>query len=156
MTEGTRWQFAGLIATLVVLHFVLRVGLQLAYAPDLLVVALLLAARRLRPGSAAGLGLLLGVLDGAARPFAMGASALAFCVLAYLASRSKEYLVGDNPFTLMAYLAFGKWLFDVALWMLLSTRGHAPPVATLVVSMVAAVYAGLAGLAAVTAYRVVT
>jgi hypothetical protein len=27
MTEGTRWQFVGLIAGLVILHFVLRVGL---------------------------------------------------------------------------------------------------------------------------------
>jgi hypothetical protein len=58
--------------------------------------------------------------------------------------------------TLMAYLALGKWLFDLSIWMLLSTRGHAPPVATLVVSLVAAVYTGLVGLAAVTAYRVVT
>jgi hypothetical protein len=157
MTEGTRWQFAGLIVSLVVLHFVLRVGLQLGFfAPDLLLVALLLAARRIRAGSAAGLGLLLGVLDGAARPFAMGASALVFCVLGYVGSRSKEWLAGDNPMTMMGYLALGKWLFDAGLWTLLSTRGHAPPIATLGLSMLAAVYAGLVGLAAVTAYRVVT
>ena len=157
MTEGTRWQFTGLIVLLVALHFILRIGLQLGFlAPDLRVVALLLAARRMRPGTASGLGLLLGLLDGAAQPFAMGASAVVLCVLGYLASRSREFLASDNPVTLLAYLALGKWLFDALLWGLLATRGHAPSAATLVVAAAAAIYAGLVGLAAATAYRVVT
>lgn len=157
MTEGTRWQFVGLIALLVVMHFVLRVGLQFGFfAPDLLVVALLLAARRMRGGMASGFGLLLGLLDGAARPFVMGASALALCILGYFASRSREFLAGDNPVTLVAYLAIGKWLFDVMLWVLQLVAGHPEPAATLVLAAGAAIYAGLAGLAAVTAYRVVT
>lgn len=157
MMEGSRWQFVGLIALLVVTHFVLRVGLHLGFfGPDLLVVALLLAARRMRPGTAAGFGLLLGLLDGAANPFAMGASALVLCVLGYVAARSREFLAGDSPVTLLAYLAVGKWLFDAGLWALLATRGYAPSAATLVVSLVAAIYAALIGLAIVTAYRTVT
>ena len=87
---------------------------------------------------------------------AMGASALALCIIGYLASRSREYLAGDNPVTLAAYLAFGKWSFDLLLWVLEAMRGHAPPAAALALAAGAAVYAGLAGLAAVTAYRVVT
>jgi hypothetical protein len=157
MTEGTRWQFAGLIALLVVVHFVLRDGLHLGFlGPDLLIVALLLAARRMRAGAVAGLGLVLGLLEGAANPFNMGASAVAFCVIGYLGARVREVVVGDNPVTLLAYLAIGKWLFDAMLWGLLASRGYAPPLETLVLSMVAAIYAGMVGLAAATAYRVVT
>ncbi|HEX6041138.1 hypothetical protein, partial [Longimicrobium sp.] len=90
MTEGTRWQFVGFIAVLVVLYFLLRVGLGLGVlAPDLLVVALLLGARRMRAGWAAGLGFLLGVLDGAAHPMTMGAGAVALTVLGYLGARSR-------------------------------------------------------------------
>lgn len=155
MTEGTRWQFVGLIAGLVILHFVLRVGLGLGfYVPDLLTVALLLAARRMRAGAAAGLGVLLGVLDGAVNPFTMGASALVLAVLGYLASRSRELLAGDSPVLLVAFLALGKYLFDLFLWGVLSSRGLAGPASVLfTLSPLAALYAAAAGLAAVTVYR---
>ena len=51
MNGSTGWGFRIFIAVLVVLHFVLRVGLGLdQLAPDLLVVALLLAARAAAAG----------------------------------------------------------------------------------------------------------
>ena len=155
MTEGTRWQFVGLIAALVILHFVLRVGFGLGfYVPDLLTVALLLASRRMRAGWAAGLGVLLGVLDGAVNPFTMGASALVQAVLGYLAARSREVLAGDSPVLLLAFLALGKYMFDLFLWGVLSSRALAGPASVLyTLSPVAALYAAAAGLAAVTVYR---
>lgn len=155
MTEGTRWQFVWLIAGLVILHFVLRVGLGLGfYVPDLLTVALLLAARRMRAGAAAGLGVLFGVLDGAVNPFTMGASALVLAVLGYLASRSREVLAGDSPVLLVALLGLGKYLFDLFLWGVLSSRALAGPASVLfTLSPLAALYAAAAGLAAVTVYR---
>lgn len=157
MMEGTRWQFVALIALLVVLYFVLAVGLQLnLFVPDLLVVALLLGARRMRAGAAAGFGLFLGLLHGGVFPFAMGASALVFCVLGYLAARSREVLAGDSPVTLVAYLAIGKWLADAALWGLMAGRGTADNVAALGVALLVAIYTAIAGLAVVTAYRTVT
>ena len=53
MNGSARWGFWVFIAVLVVLHFVLRIGLGFAQlAPDLLLVALLLAAREMRAGSA--------------------------------------------------------------------------------------------------------
>jgi cell shape-determining protein MreD len=158
MTEGTRWQFAGFITVLVVLYFLLRVGLGLgSYAPDLLVVALLLGARRIRAGWAAGLGLLLGVLDGAAHPFTMGAGAVALAVLGYLGSRSREALAGDSPFLLALYLFAGKWAYDGIVFLLLLERNMAGPVSTLLLgSPVAAAYAAATGLAAATAYRAIT
>ena len=155
MTEGTRWQFVGLIAALVILHFVLRVGFGLGfYVPDLLTVALLLAARRMRAGAAAGLGVLFGVLDGAVNPFTMGASALVLAVLGYLASRSREVLAGDSPVLLIAFRGLGKYLFDLFLWGVLSSRALAGPASVLfTLSPLAALYAAAAGLAAVTVYR---
>jgi cell shape-determining protein MreD len=157
MTEGTRWQFVGFIAVLVVLYFLLRVGLGLgAFAPDLLVVALLLAARRMRAGWAAGLGFLLGVLDGAAHPLTMGVAALPLAVLGYLGARSREALSGDSPVLLALYLFAGKWLYDVLVYVLLVRSNMAGPVSLLVLaSPLAAAYAAAAGLAAAAAYRAV-
>ncbi|HEX2091161.1 MAG TPA: hypothetical protein VHG28_02120, partial [Longimicrobiaceae bacterium] len=65
-----------LVALLVVVHFVLRVGLGLGQlVPDLISLAVLLAARQMRPGWAAGLGLLLGILEGAVVPPTFGGGA---------------------------------------------------------------------------------
>ena len=155
MTEGTRWQFVGFTAVLVVLYFLLRVGLGLgALAPDLLVVALLLAARRLRAGQAAGLGFVLGLLDGAAHPLTMGAGAVALSILGYLGARSREPFSGDNPVLLALYLFAGKWLYDVIVYVLLIRPNLAGPVSTLLLaSPLAAVYAAAVGLAAAVAYR---
>ena len=155
MTEGTRWQFVGFISILVVLYFLLRVGLGLgALAPDLLVVALLLAARRMRPGQAAGLGFLLGLLDGAAHPLTMGAGAVAFSILGYLGSRSREALSGDSPVLLALYLFAGKWLYDLIVYLLLIQDHLAGPVSSLLLaSPLAAAYAAAVGLAAATAQQ---
>jgi cell shape-determining protein MreD len=157
MTEGTRWQFVGFIAVLVVLYFLLRIGLGLGdWAPDLLVVALLLAARRMRAGWAAGLGFLLGVLDGAAHPLTMGAPAVALAVLGYLGARSREALAGDSPVLLLLYLFAGKWLYDAMVYLLLIKPHLAGPVSTLLLgSPLAAAYAAAVGLAAAAAYRAV-
>src|SRR5690606_16440419 len=88
MNGRVGWGFGIFIAILVALHFLLRVGLGYGQlAPDLLVVALLLAARQVSAGSAAGLGLLFGILDGAIVPPAMGASALALTVVGFVGAR---------------------------------------------------------------------
>jgi rod shape-determining protein MreD len=157
MTEGTRWQFVGFIAVLVILYFLLRVGLGLgALAPDLLVVALLLGARRMRAGWAAGLGFALGLLDGAAHPQTMGAGAVALCILGYAGARSREALAGDSPLLLALYLFAGKWLYDLIVYLLLIKPHLAGPLSTLVLgSPLAAAYAAAVGLAAAAAYRAV-
>lgn len=155
MTEGTRWQFVAFVAVLVVLYFLLRMGLGLGeLAPDFLVVALLLAARRLRPGHAAGLGLVLGLLDGAAHPLTMGAGAVAMAILGYAAARSREVISGDSPVLLALFLLAGKWVYDLLMWILLLRFNMSGPVSSLLlVSPLAAAYAAAVGLAAAAAYR---
>lgn len=155
MTEGTRWQFVVFVAVLVVLHFLLRMGLGLGeLAPDFLVVALLLGARRMRAGWAAGLGLALGLLDGAAHPLTMGAGAVAMAVLGYLGARTRDLIPGDSPVMLALYLFAGKWAYDILMWILLLRFNLSGPVSTLLLlSPLAAAYAAAVGLAAAAAYR---
>jgi len=145
------WVF---IALLIVLHFLLRVGLGYEQlAPDLLVIALLLAARSLPAGTAAGLGLLLGILDGALVPFALGASALALVVLGFVGARSRELFSEENYLLLALYLFAGKWVFDAIVF--LATGDMFRPGASylVLVSPLTAVYAAVAGLLSVKVYR---
>ena len=153
--EGTRWRFALFIAGLVVLHFVLRVGLGLGVlAPDLLVVALLLASRRLRPGGAAGLGFVLGVLEGSANPTVFGAASLALSIVGYLGSRSREWLAGDDPVTMVAYFFAGTLLYEALLYLLLALMGAGgSPMALAIPALFASLYAAAAGLGASALYR---
>lgn len=155
MTEGTRWKFALFVAALVVLHFVLRVGVGLGFlAPDLLVIALLLASRRLRPGTAAALGFFLGLLEGAANDYILGSASLALAVLGYLGSRSREWLAGDDPLTLVAFFFAGTLLYNLLLYVLLAISGAGGSLmALLIPSLLASLYAAAVGLGASTLYR---
>jgi hypothetical protein len=55
---------------------------------------------------------------------------------------------------LLAFLGLGKYLFDLFLWGVLSSRSLAGPASVLfTLSPLAALYAAAAGLAAVTVYR---
>lgn len=154
MNPTTRWSYWVLIALLVVLHFVLRIGMGLQeLAPDLLVIALLLAAREARAGTAAGLGLLLGILDGAVVPFTLGASAVVLTLLGFLGARSRDLFAGDSYLFLAIYLFAGKWLFDTLLY-LLTGQAFAPGASyLLLISPLAALYAAAVGLVSYAAYR---
>ena len=155
MTEGTRWKFALFIAVLVALHFILRVGMGLGVlAPDLLVVALLLASRRLRPGAAAGLGFLLGLLEGSANPFVLGYASLSLAVLGYLGSRSREWLAGDDPLNMVAFFFAGTLIYELMLYVMLAAGGvGGSPMALLIPALLASIYAAAVGLGASTLYR---
>ena len=154
MNGTARWGFWVFIAVLVVLHFVLRIGLGFAQlAPDLLLVALLLAARELRAGFAAGLGLFLGILDGAVIPFNLGASALVLTILGFAGGRSRELFAGDSFVFLALYLFAGKWLYDALLYLVTGDMFRPGVSYLLLVSPLTALYAAAAGLVALAAYR---
>lgn len=142
------------VTLLVVLHFLLRVGLGYEQlAPDLLVVALLIASRQLQAGYAAGLGLLLGILDGALVPHVLGASALALTLLGFLGARSRELFAEDNYLLFALYLFAGKWLFDAVLFLATGEVFRAGASYLLLVSPLTALYAAAAGMIGVTIYR---
>ena len=155
MKPAPRGALAALIVVLVALHFILRIGLGLRQlAPDLLLVAVLLAARELRAGWAAVLGLVLGLMEDSVIPMFLGASALVLSVLGFLGARSRDVVAGDSFAFLAFYLFAGKWLYDVLLYAVVGAVGRAGPAsALLLISPLAALYAAAAGLAAVAAYR---
>ena len=155
MKPTPRAAFAVFLIVLVVLHFVLRVGLGLRQlAPDLLVIAVLIAARELRAGWAAGLGLVLGLLEGSVVPIFFGAAAFVLSVLGFLGARTRDVIASDSPVFLAFYLFAGKWLYDALMYGVIGLIGRAGPAsALLLISPLAALYAAAAGLAAVAAYR---
>lgn len=151
---NTNWGFWLFIGLLVVAHFVLRIGIGLQQlAPDLLVIAVLIAAREMRAGMAAGLGLLLGILDGAVVPFTLGASALVLTVLGFAGARTRELASGDNYLFLALYLFAGKWLFDTLLFLITGDAFRAGASYLLLVSPLTALYAAAAGLVGLVVYR---
>lgn len=154
MNGRVGWGFWVFVALLIILHFLLRVGMGYEQlAPDLLVVALLIAARQLPAGYAAGLGLLLGIVDGSLVPFALGASALALTVLGFVGARSREMFSEDNYLLFALYLFAGKWAFDGILYFATGDLFRVGGSYLLLVSPLTALYAAAAGLISLAIYR---
>ena len=112
-----RWSgFVLAVALLVSLHFALRpVWVSWTVAPDFLLCAALLAARRVRAGTAAGIGFALGLLEDALAVTRFGLAALVFTGISYLGARTRDVFLGDEPLFLAGYLFVGKWAADLAL-----------------------------------------
>lgn len=111
--------FAFLLLLLVSFHFALRpLWVSWPVVPDLLVCALLLAARSLRVGAAAGLGFVLGLLEDSVAITNFGVGPLVFTVVAALGSWSRDVFLGDEPLFIAAYLFAGKWVVDLAVLIL--------------------------------------
>lgn len=155
------WGFWAFITILAVLHFLLHLGLGLgAAAPDLLTVAVLLAARRVSGAGAAVVGLVLGLVQDSLSLVAFGADAVVLAVIGFLGARSRDYFVGDSLLFVAVYLFLGKWVHDV-LYLLLysalpSTTGADLRRVLLIDAPVAAVYAAIVGTLALLVYRATT
>jgi rod shape-determining protein MreD len=134
---------------LVVLHFLLHVGFSIeGWAPDLLTLALLLAARETNMGIAAGLGFFFGLMEDSFSVLAFGASALALSIVGILGARTRDLFVGDSVLFLFVYLSLGKLARDLIYW------GVADPAvrggfldSVIIGGGLGALYLGLVGLA---------
>ncbi len=136
-----------ILCLLPVLHFLLHVGFGMGRgAPDLLAVGLLLLAREVRTGTAAGIGFFLGLLEDAFSLLAFGANALACTLLGVLGSRSRELFVGESLLFLVSYLLLGTWLRAALHWVVAGddVRRDATQ-ALLIEGPMDAVYAALVG-----------
>jgi rod shape-determining protein MreD len=122
--------FWAVAALLPILHFFFHVGLGWQWAPDLLSVGLLLAAREFRMGQAAGVGFALGLLEDAFSILSFGANTLALTVVGILGSRSRDLFVGETFGFMISYLAIGTWL-RIAIHWLAAGDGRGGDVATL-------------------------
>jgi rod shape-determining protein MreD len=98
---------------LVLLHYTLRPLLGWRAAPDFLVIALLLVSIRVRPGSAAVLGLVMGIIADSLELHAFGAGALGMSIVGFGASWLKAVFFADDVFLNAFFFFIGKWAFDV-------------------------------------------
>ncbi|MCY3612964.1 MAG: rod shape-determining protein MreD [Gemmatimonadetes bacterium] len=107
----------GLTAGLILMHLVLHVALGLGReAPDLFVVALLLASRSMNVRSAAALGMLLGLLEDAYSMTSFGSNVLAMTVLGMAGAKSRDLFVGDSKSFLATFFLLGAWLRIAIVW----------------------------------------
>lgn len=146
------WVF---IAVLVALHFVLHLTLGLGvWGPDLLTLAVLLAARQLSGGAAAGVGFLLGILEDAVSVGAFGAAAITQTVIGYLGARSRDLFVGESVLFLSLYFFLGSWLQQALYYAVAPAVRRGETVETLLVhAPLQALYVAVVGVLAMLAYR---
>jgi rod shape-determining protein MreD len=153
-TSSSFWLF---IAVLVLLHLLLRLGLGFTIVPDLIVAALLLGARRLGAPGAALFGLFLGLVADSLAMVAFGATAVAFVVVAYLGSRSRNFFEGDSYLFVFVYAFLGAWMVAAIRFLVGGGRGRGEePMMLLTAGPVEAVLIAAAAVIALIAYRALT
>lgn len=149
------WPFWLTMAVLVVLHFILHISFGLGRsAPDLMTVAVLLSARQLTGGAAAGVGFLAGLLEDAVALGAFGAAAVTQTVIGYVGARSRDLFVGDSLLFLTLYLFVGAWLQDALYYGVAEAVRRGTAVERLLLQApLEAAYAAAAGVVAILVYR---
>jgi rod shape-determining protein MreD len=154
MASRTTTSFWIFIFLLVVLHLTLRIGLALTVVPDLIVVALLLGARRLSGAGAAFYGLVLGILADSLAMVAFGATAVAFVIAGFLGARSRNFFEGDSYLFIAFYAFMGAWLVEAIRFAVggAAGRGQAPML-LLTAAPLTALYVAVAAVVAMIAYR---
>lgn len=143
-----------LVPFLVILHFLFHLGFGWgAGAPDLLILALLLAAREVGMGLGAGMGLFFGLLEDAFSVLAFGANAVAMTLVGALGARTRDLFVGDSLLFAFAYVGLGKWLRDLVHWLVVGEGVREPFVnAMLVEGLFSAIYVGLVAMLVMTVF----
>ncbi|CAA9335489.1 MAG: Permease of the drug/metabolite transporter (DMT) superfamily, partial [uncultured Gemmatimonadaceae bacterium] len=113
MNLGAFFRVAIAFAILILLHYTLRPLLAWRAEIDFLVIAVLLAAVRLRPGAAAVVGCLVGLAADSLTPNTFGTGALAMTGVGFAASWLKAVFFADNLALNGFFFFVGKWAYDV-------------------------------------------
>ncbi len=111
------------VGILIVLHYSVRPLLGWRAEVDFLTIALLLISVRVRPGSAAVVGCILGLVTDSLTPGAFGAGALAMTVVAFAASWLKAAFFADNLALNGVFFFAGRWLFAF-LYLITARQAH--------------------------------
>jgi rod shape-determining protein MreD len=98
---------------LVVLHYTVRPLLGWRTPIDFLVIGILLLSVRMRPGAAAALGFVTGLISDSLTPATLGAGALAMSVVGFAASWLRAVIFADNVVLHAFFFFVGKWVFDL-------------------------------------------
>jgi rod shape-determining protein MreD len=143
---ASRWQFALAIGLLLLLHFYVRPRLfDTIYAPDFVLVGVVLLALRFGAGAGAVVGFLVGIANDALAPARFGAAALAHTVVGYLAAWSRAFFFADNLAVNAAFLAVASWLRDLVVLLASGTTEGGLLPALFVTAVLRAVTTALAG-----------
>ncbi len=155
MTRTTRLRLSAAVLLLLGLQYGLRPRLgDPRFAPDFVLVALLLVALRVRPGAAAVAGFVVGLATDAVAPTAFGAAALAHTVTGYLAAWLKAFVVADSVAITALLVVAAAWLRDlVQVLAAHQLRGGGLLKQLFVYSPLAALLTGVAALVVFTALR---
>jgi rod shape-determining protein MreD len=114
MREPDRYRVAIVLALLVFFHFTIRPGLgNPRWAPDFLLLAMMIYAIRSRPGNAAIAGFIVGIVGDALAATAFGAGALAHTVIGYLQAWGKAVFFPDNLLVNAGFFFVGAWARDL-------------------------------------------
>ena len=119
-------------AVLVFLHYSLRPFLGWRLSPDFLLVAVVVASVRVRPGTAAVIGLLVGLVSDAIGTDPFGAAALGFSVVGFGASWLQQVVFADDLMVNFTLFFFGEWVFSL-IFLLVTRTGTSPIIAPLFV-----------------------
>ncbi len=139
---------------LLILNYTLRPLLSWWASPDFLVIALLLVAIRVRPGTAAIIGFLMGLVMDAVSLQSFGASALGMSMVGFVASWLKAVFFADDLWLNAFFFFVGKWAFDIVFLIANHKVGGMELVREAVVrSPVAAAITAAAGLIAILVLR---
>ncbi|MFH1499435.1 MAG: rod shape-determining protein MreD [Verrucomicrobiota bacterium] len=104
------------LALLVAAHFAVRPALgDPRFAPDLVLVALLFFAIRVRPMAGTIAGFLVGLVTDAVAPTAFGAAAFALTIVGYLAGWLKAIVFADNLLVNALFVFVAAWVRDAIL-----------------------------------------
>jgi rod shape-determining protein MreD len=104
-----------LCSILIFLHYTLRPLLSWRAAPDFLIIALLLASVRVRPGMAALFGFVLGLTSDSVALGSFGAGALAMTLIGFAWSRLKAVFFADHVLLNGFFLFLGKWAYEIVM-----------------------------------------
>ena len=137
-----------LFAALSLTHLLLHVGFGIGRAaPDLLTVALLLGAREMGMGRAAGMGLFFGLVEDALSVLSFGANSVAMTIVAALGAITRDLFVGDSILFLVLYFVIGKWIRDLVHWLMVGESLRQPFVDQVVVQgLIGGTYAAVVGM----------
>lgn len=154
MTLRRSAKAVGTFLVLVALHYTLRPLLGWRVTMDFLVIAVLLTSVRVRPGGAALVGFLTGLIADSIAPTSFGAGALAMTVVGFGASWLKAVFFADNVLLHGFFFFIGKWVYDL-LYTLVGPRTGAADVLTqlLLWSPLAAIVTAFTGVLVILLFR---
>ncbi|HKS05207.1 MAG TPA: rod shape-determining protein MreD [Gemmatimonadaceae bacterium] len=145
---------AVIFLVLLCLHFWLRPVLGWRAGIDFLVIAVLLIAVRVRPGTAALIGCAAGLIADAMVPASFGAASLAMTLVAGFASWLKSTFFADNLALTAIFLFAGKLAFDFAFLLLEGRLGGTALLSQLIIwSTLAGFTTAIAGVITLLVFR---